>query len=325
MSVIGHWSWSLELHRKLLGDGVRNGTFHEAFKKIIRRGETTVVDIGAGTGFLSFLASRLGAKRCILYECDQSVSALSEEIAKRNGIRNCSFHSIHTSEVKKPIEKADVVVSETLGSFALEENLLENMKSARRFLRDRENSLLVPYRLRQFIAPLSGDQCFREVNVWDHVGHGLDFSDAKAVSLSHLFQRSISVDQIWRPGPSSVCWDELDFYRETNDSMRLSKPILWQITERVTLFGFVLWWEADLVPGVMLSTSPFEPSTHWQQVYMPMREPLHLEKGDCLRVAIQSESSYQTGIDILWSIVIQRGPIIVKSIQSKPPPIVRYK
>ena len=47
---------------------VRNAAFHEALARVIRKGETTVADIGTGTGFLGFLAAKLGAKRVDMYE-----------------------------------------------------------------------------------------------------------------------------------------------------------------------------------------------------------------------------------------------------------------
>ena len=54
----------LELQRKLLGDRGRNAAFRKALKTAIAPGKSVVLDLGSGTGFLSFLAERLGAKEC---------------------------------------------------------------------------------------------------------------------------------------------------------------------------------------------------------------------------------------------------------------------
>ena len=43
----------IEYHRTLLADRVRNAAFHAALKRVIVKGETTVADIGAGTGYFS--------------------------------------------------------------------------------------------------------------------------------------------------------------------------------------------------------------------------------------------------------------------------------
>ena len=51
----------IEYHRTLLADRVSNNAFYAALRSVIVPGQTTVADIGAGTGFLGFLAAKLGA------------------------------------------------------------------------------------------------------------------------------------------------------------------------------------------------------------------------------------------------------------------------
>src|SRR6185436_20244813 len=69
----------IELHRKLLGDAVRNAALADALKRTIKPG-MTVADLGAGTGFLSFLARRLGASQCHLYEYTATLE-LAQQLA----------------------------------------------------------------------------------------------------------------------------------------------------------------------------------------------------------------------------------------------------
>lgn len=121
--MLGQWLWSIELHRKLLSDSIRNESFYLALKQIIKKDKTTVVDLGSGTGFLGFLASKLGAKSVIMYEYDKEICNLSKKIAKENNIQNCTFICKHSEEIKNP-PKVDVVISETLGCYALEEFII---------------------------------------------------------------------------------------------------------------------------------------------------------------------------------------------------------
>src|SRR3989338_3698721 len=119
----------LELHRLLLGDKPRNDAFVKTLKAVITSGKTTIADIGSGTGFLSFVAEKLGAKECFLYELSPEMIALSKALASKNGIKHCTFSAGHSTEVKNP-PQADVVVSETLGNWAYEENIIETMNDA---------------------------------------------------------------------------------------------------------------------------------------------------------------------------------------------------
>src|SRR5690349_10531844 len=100
----------IELHRKLLGDAARNDAFFAALKSVIEPGTTRVVDIGAGTGFLSFLARRLGARHCTLIEYADTLE-LAKDLARANRIEDLTFIQGHSAEVKKPV-KAELVVSE---------------------------------------------------------------------------------------------------------------------------------------------------------------------------------------------------------------------
>ncbi len=56
----------IEYQRVILGDTIRNTAFMEALEDAIEPCKTVVADIGSGTGFLAFLASKIGAKECYL-------------------------------------------------------------------------------------------------------------------------------------------------------------------------------------------------------------------------------------------------------------------
>jgi len=68
------------------------------------------------------------------------------------------------------------------------------------------------------------------------------------------------------------------------------------------VFGFCLWWEAVLVPGVTLSTSPWEPRTHWEQVFLPLITPLSLRRADLLLLDLDSRSDPDYGgVNVTWN------------------------
>src|SRR4249920_3740953 len=98
----------IEYHRTLLADRVRNAAFHEALKRVIVKGETTVADIGAGTGFLGFLAARLDASRVDLYEAAE-VAGVARKLLRHNRLANCRIAQVHSTEVTSP-DRVDVVV-----------------------------------------------------------------------------------------------------------------------------------------------------------------------------------------------------------------------
>jgi len=286
----------IEYQRIILADQVRNEAFARALEKTVKKGESVVADIGSGTGFLAFLASRLGAKECYLYE-QSELLALSRQLAEENAIGNCHFVHKHSTEVRDP-PKADIVISETLGNFALEENILETMNDARRFLKP--GGTLIPQRLKQFVAPLVTDTLWREVTSWDRVGRDLSFAAGKRLSVNNVYVRSVHAEDLLQQRDAVREWDEIDFHEE-NPSIR-SATAEWSMQSDVAVYGFAVWWEAILVPGVELSTAPSAPRTHWEQVYLPVLDPIAVKRGDTLSLTIESDSRYEVKINVAWEV-----------------------
>ena len=295
------FSTMIDFQRKILADSVRNRAFEKALRKVIRKGETTVTDIGSGTGFLSFLAAKLGAKKCYLYEHSGALS-LSRKIAHANGIKNCVFVPVHSSAVENPV-RTDIVLSETLGNFATEEHIIENLEDGKRFLKP--GGMLIPGKLEQCVAPVISDRIMREIDPWNDVGFGLNLSAAREVALHNLYVQTILPKDLLKGKDAMQCWDTIDFSRSLN-SVRRGK-VTWTFSRGATVYGFAAWWNAKLVPGVALSTSPRAQPTHWEQIFLPLLVPLAVRKDDVLRLRITSDSRWSIGLRVQWEALLLRS------------------
>lgn len=284
----------IELHRKLLGDHPRNQAFYDALKRVIVPGKSVVADIGSGTGFLSFLASKLGARECHLYETSE-ILEVSRALAQINGITNCRFIPLHSTQARNP-PKADIVVSETLGNYALEENIIEIMNDAKRFLKP--GGVMIPHGLTQFVAPVTSPRLFNEINVWDDVGFGLDFSTAKVVCMNNMYVRPVQSSDLLPDAEQR--WDTVDFGKK-NASKR-SAALAWTMRKPATVYGFCLWWESTLVPGNVISTSPYKPRTHWDQMYLPVLEPIPLKPKEGVSLDLRSDTRFEVKVNLEWDV-----------------------
>lgn len=298
----------LSLQQKLLGDAVRNDAFHAALRASIRKDESVVIDVGSGTGFLSFLAERLGAKECWLVESGE-VAALSETIAKDNGMERCRFVHAHSGDV--PLPAADVIVSETLGNYALEEGIISTMNGARTQLRD--GGVMIPASLNQFACPVITDRLQRDIDVWD-VGYGLDMGAARAISLQNMYVKKLATADLLDGGAAAKRWDHVDFYAE-NDDVR-EATVEWAPGKGVTVHGIALWWESTLSEGIVLSTSPLEKPTHWDQIYLPLLEPVSLAASETLRVTLRSDTRPEVVVRLRWKTDVENGGAIRSSQES---------
>jgi len=259
----------IDFQRKILGDAIRNRALFRALKMIVVKGKTTVTDIGAGTGYVSFLALKLGAKHCDLYEHAEALST-ARKIAKKNDFgQKCHFIPFHSSEVSCPVQR-DLVISETLGNFATEEHLIENMEDAKRFLKP--GGTLIPHALRQFVVPIISSRILKEIDIWGNIEGGIDMSPAREIALQNLYVETVKKSDLL-PGKDALqLWDAIDF-RKRNSSVRHGE-VQWALSQSVTIYGFACFWECDLLPGITLSTSPFAKKTHWEQIVLPLTEVL---------------------------------------------------
>lgn len=289
----------IELHRKLLGDRARNEAFEAALRRSIEPGRSRVLDIGAGTGFLSFLARRLGAVEVTLVEYSDALE-LAEELARRNRIDGLCFIKAHSIELKRRLA-VDLIVTETLGNYALEESFLETAIDARRFLKP--GGLIIPGRLRQFVAPVTSPQLQTEIDIWPGVGFGLDLDPARTISLNNMYVRSVTAADLGDAPAAARLWDELDLRPSTRAPSSARRcTVSWTAPQLAgdRIEGFALWWAAELVEGVSLSTSPFAAPTHWQQIYLPLLQPHALQAGDSLELTLASDTRPQVGVRVSW-------------------------
>lgn len=285
----------IEYHRTLIADRVRNEALFRALEAVIKPGTTTVADIGAGTGLLGLMAAKLGAKEVHLFEAAE-VAGVAAAVLQANKARSCHLYPCHSTEMMHP-PKVDVVISETLGNYALEENIIATLNDARRrFLKP--GGVVLPAKIRQYMCPVTTDRLHRELGAWREIGHGIDLSPALTMSFNNVYVRTLGPADLLKGGRTAACWDEIDLSRETK-SARSGKAV-WTVQATETVYGLAYWWEADLGNGILLSTAPDRPATHWEQLYFPIERPIALARGELLEARLKSRSSEEAGTHLAW-------------------------
>lgn len=294
----------IEYHRTLIADLARNEAFLAALKSVIKPGETIVADIGAGTGLLGIMAARLGAKRVYMYE-SEAVAEVAGRVVKANKLRNIEIMPCHSTEMQDP-PRADVVVSETLGNYALEENIIPTLHDAqRRHLAP--GGTMIPSSIIQYACPVVSGRIARELDAWDRVtpqlGLDIDLSPAKELSLNNIYVRWLEPAELLDTGRAAREWDRVELGRETKSSR--SGELRWKLDALTTINGFAVWWDAPLVPGIVMSTSPLAARTHWEQLYLPLPEPLAAQPGETVVLNVRSRSSYDQGTHLAWTATLE--------------------
>jgi len=296
---------SIEFHRRMLADRVRHDAFRAALEQAIRPGQSTVADIGAGTGVLAFFARQLGAREVWLYDPGAALG-LAEVVAARNGIDGLNFVPARSLDIADP-PQVDVVVAEVLGNFAYEEDVLETLRDARRFLKP--GGTLIPRSIVQWAAPVTSDRFERDLASWRSVGFGLDWSDAERMTRNNMYVFAIERGDLL--AAPAATWDTLDFSGVIES--RRSGTATWRLAADTPVYGFALWWECTLAPGIVLTTSPMSPRTHWDQIYLPLLRPIAGCAGDEIVLRVSSETGgAESGIEVRWAVEQKRSAAAVE-------------
>jgi protein arginine N-methyltransferase 1 len=163
--------------------------------------------------------------------------------------------------------------------------------------------VLIPSGIEQFVCPVVAPRHYDELCAWDGVAREIDFTPARRMSLNNAYVRTFKPVELLGNAAEAACWDRIDF-RARNRTQRRGRAS-WGIKQRRAVYGLALWWDAQLAEGIVLSTSPRAPATHWEQLFMPVAEPLQLGPGDELSVDHRSRSSEEGGTDLAWTFVVK--------------------
>jgi predicted RNA methylase len=113
----------LHYHGQMLANEQRMGPFHEAIDKLVPVG-SYVVELGGGTGVMSFLASRR-ARKVTMVERVPHVAATARLLLARNGVADKVSVVEADARAYVPDEPVDVVICEMLHTALLREKQIE--------------------------------------------------------------------------------------------------------------------------------------------------------------------------------------------------------
>ncbi|HYO91254.1 MAG TPA: class I SAM-dependent methyltransferase, partial [Pyrinomonadaceae bacterium] len=174
----------LPLHRSMLRDRVRCEAFRQALIKSVQP-NYVVLDVGAGTGILSLLAVQAGARRVYAVE-RTSIVNLTRQLIAANGAQQ-QVQVIHgdMESIELP-EQVDLIVSEWLGGYGVDEGFLPAVLSAReRWLKP--GGLMLPERVTAWIAPVYDSVLEQDMNFWRSKPYGVDLSLIAEATSNELF------------------------------------------------------------------------------------------------------------------------------------------
>ncbi|KAJ0392855.1 hypothetical protein ATCC90586_004138 [Pythium insidiosum] len=239
--------------------------------------ESVIMVVGAGRGPLvrcALRASVTAQRRTRLYAVEKNPNAV---ITLRNLKISEKWDNVTViaSDMRhwRAVEKADIMVSELLGSFSDNELSPECLDGAQAFLK--EDGVSIPCKYTSYVAPIMSSKLWNDVKALDGLKH---FETPYVVRLHNVY--SIASPQ--------ACFTFQHPKFATRIDNRRQQDMIFQAEADAVVHGFAGYFDAVLYGDVTLS---IHPETHsdgmfsWFPIYFPLRQPLSIFQGESMRVS----------------------------------------
>lgn len=289
--------------QNMLQDGVRTSTYNRAIVENVDDFQGKLaMDLGAGSGILSFFAVQAGAEKVYAVEAS-SMGEVVRPLADAN-----AFLTKKIEVINRPVEtitaaeldgKVDVLVSEPIGTFLFNERMIESYLCARdRFLKP--GGKMFPNAGTLCVAPFSDSLLHWEQanknGFWKNTNfYGIDLSAAVQRCAKEHFRQPI-VDYI---NPeclvSKAIETRFDFMTISVESLqKIEIPFDFEISQPCLVHGLAGWFDAYFEGSnqtVVLSTAPWCSGTHWYQIRFLLEVPLAVNAGQHVEGTLKMEAN----------------------------------
>ncbi|ONK61593.1 uncharacterized protein A4U43_C08F31580 [Asparagus officinalis] len=324
-----HYYGQLLHQQNMLQDYVRTGSYYAAvIENRVDFNGRVVVDVGAGSGILSLFAAQAGAKHVYAVEASDMAEYARRLIAGNPSLgQRITVIKGKVEEAELP-EKADILISEPMGTLLVNERMLESYVIARdRFLAP--NGKMFPTLGRIHMAPFSDEYLYVEIAnkalFWQQQNYyGVDLTPLHGSAFQGYFSQPVVDAFDPRLLVSPATFHTLDFTCIKEEELyEIDIPLNFIASVGTRVHGLACWFDV-LFDGSSvqrwLTTAPGSPTTHWYQLRCVLSQPLYVMAGQeitgNLRLVAHSSQSYTIYLTMsakMWGPGAEQGGILQTS------------
>ncbi|XP_032344755.1 protein arginine N-methyltransferase 3 isoform X2 [Camelus ferus] len=273
-SSYGHYG----IHEEMLKDKVRT----ESYRDFIYQNphifkDKVVLDVGCGTGILSMFAAKAGAKKVL--GVDQSeILYQAMDIIRLNKLED-SIILIKgkIEEVRLPVEKVDVIISEWMGYFLLFESMLDSVLYAKNKYLAKGGSVYPDICTISLVAVSDVNKHADRIAFWDDV-YGFNMSCMKKAVIPEAIVEVLDPKTLISD-PCSI--KRIDCHTTSVSDLEFSSDFTLKITKTslcTAIAGyFDIYFEKNCHKRVVFSTGPQSTKTHWKQTIFLLEKPFSVK------------------------------------------------
>jgi hypothetical protein len=205
-----------------------------------------------------------------------------------------------------PPERVDVIVSEWLGGFGIDEGMLAPVIAARdNWLRP--GGVMIPRSVTAWTGLvhdryLAETVDFLRADPYELAFDGLIEATINEISYSGSFRHLATADMRSEPGRLWTTDSEVIPLERAMGAQEARTTL--DIRGRGTANALALWFSAELAPGVSLAVGPGDPPTHWGMTTAPLRSPVELTPGMAVDVRVRTAPARPVGTWTQWAIAL---------------------
>ncbi|MGI9623157.1 MAG: 50S ribosomal protein L11 methyltransferase [Acidimicrobiales bacterium] len=286
----------LDFHASMLLDEARMAAFYDAILATVMPGDV-VIDIGTGTGILSLMACRAGASRVYAVESGPVIE-VARELVEHNGFGDRIVFVNQPSTYAELPERADLLITETIGNAAFDEGIVAWAQDARdRLLKP--DARIVPQRVDLLVAAVESWDEHAQVADWSASSLPFDFGPVRRRAEQIVWFADLETKHLLSEPVGALSID----LRTVSDT-RLTAAGELVSTRSGALHGLACWFDAELVSGITLTNAPPTDAPSWAQGFMPVRRPVSVAAGDVITWTV---SLYADGSGWEWDIDVAQA------------------
>ena len=288
----------------MLSDLARGDAYRRAIENVVTP-DSIVLDMGAGSGILSFFAAAAGAKKVYAVE-RTSITRVTRELAEINGLLDrIEIIQSDILDIQLP-EKVDVLVSEWLGPFGVDENLLYPLLATRDRWLKAEGKML-PERVTAWMAPAYDPVLDSDMFFWQSRPYGLNLQPIAHHSANEIrySQQHLGPENLLAK-PKPMWSTDLHTFTPENSKLPFRSSQIFVCTRESLMNGVVVWFDAEFVGGILLACGPGAARNHWGSTVCPLERPVQTGPGTEIRIDFACEVDDTPGRSFSnWSVWIE--------------------
>ena len=272
------------MHKLMLEDFYRTLSFRNAMLLQVKAG-MHVLEIGTGTGILTHFALEAGAAHVTTIE-STAFAGIARNIFAANGLADRVTVLEGLSYDFDLPNKADLLITETLGHAGYEEGILDAAWDARkRLLKPR--APILPCSFTIFAALVRGNSFAQIQEFWakEQFGMRMDVVNDNVKKIPYI-TRFRDPELLAQPAPFVTCTvgDEPQF------------PLAGDCKMSVHQAGRAYGLELSFTTALGSLTLESRSTTSWQQVFLPFLTPIDLRAGEEVKMTLHLERPSDKGV-----------------------------